>query len=218
MNLVPGMSAFASPCANLDQPCQPNISEPGHAVSMQLANGLHPVIMVPGIDGSDADHWQTLWQQDDPTIRRISPASWSNPELVDWERSISVAVRLAASRPVLIAHSLGTLAAASWVSNPSNSELVAGVVLVSVPDPEGESFPTAASGFVLTKQALAVPSLIVASTSDPFGTLEHQRRAARIWGSRLVDVGPFGHINSASGLGRWPAGFDLVCQFIGSLR
>jgi len=29
-------------------------------------------------------------------------------------------------------------------------------------------------------------------------------------GSRLVDVGPKGHINSASGLGMWPEGFALV--------
>jgi len=33
---------------------------------------------------------------------------------------------------------------------------------------------------------------------------------ARAWGSRLVDVGPKGHINSASGLGMWPEGFALV--------
>jgi hypothetical protein len=36
------------------------------------------------------------------------------------------------------------------------------------------------------------------------------RRTARAWGSDLVDIGNAGHINIASGFGRWTAGYDFL--------
>ena len=46
--------------------------------------------------------------------------------------------------------------------------------------------------------------------TDEYVTPDRARQFAEAWGSRLVDVGPKGHINSASGLGMWPEGFALV--------
>mgnify|MGYP000182071266 CR=1 FL=1 len=31
-----------------------------------------------------------------------------------------------------------------------------------------------------------------------------------LWGSRLIDAGPRGHLNSDSGLGDWPEGHALL--------
>jgi len=48
------------------------------------------------------------------------------------------------------------------------------------------------------------------STDDQYVTPSRARQFAGAWGSRIVEVGPKGHINSASRLGMWPEGFALV--------
>jgi hypothetical protein len=57
---------------------------------------------------------------------------------------------------------------------------------------------------------LPFPSIVVASTDDPYVTLERAQQFADGWGSRLVTVADAGHINGQSGLGDWPAGFALL--------
>ena len=57
---------------------------------------------------------------------------------------------------------------------------------------------------------LPFPSVLVASTDDPYVTEERARTFAEAWGSRFVSAGDVGHINSQSGLGDWPAGFALL--------
>ena len=74
-------------------------------------------IIIPGLDGSDHNHWQSRWEADWLTdATRIAPASWTHPDLDDWTAAIDRAVR---RRPdddvVLITHSLGCLAAAHWL-------------------------------------------------------------------------------------------------------
>jgi predicted alpha/beta hydrolase family esterase len=88
---------------------------------------------------------------------------------------------------------------------------VAGALLVAVPDPHGPAFPAAARGFApLPELGLPFPSLIVASDDDPYACITHAERYAAAWGSRLHRIGKRGHINAASGLGDWPAGWQLL--------
>ena len=54
------------------------------------------------------------------------------------------------------------------------------------------------------------PSVVMASEDDVYVTLEQAAAYAAAWGSRLVNIGRAGHINSASGLGAWPAGYALL--------
>ena len=49
-------------------------------------------------------------------------------------------------------------------------------------------------------------SVVVASTNDPFVTLERAELFAASWGSRLIKLPNAGHINTASGHGPWPEG------------
>jgi uncharacterized protein len=91
-------------------------------------------------------------------------------------------------------------------------------MLVAVPDPQGGAFPVEAASFAdPPEQRLRFPSLIVASGNDPYGTVDYARRRAAAWGSRFVEVGDAGHINSGSGLGDWPAGRALLTEFMASL-
>ena len=64
-------------------------------------------------------------------------------------------------------------------------------------------------------QPLPFPSIVVASRDDRYVTMARAREFATAWGSELVDLGDAGHINSASGLGGWPAGYGLLQRLRG---
>lgn len=175
-------------------------------------------VIVPGIGGSDDAHWQTLWERQwgSETALRIEPASWSHPDLQDWVEAIARAVEVVESRDhdvVLIAHSLGCWAASEWLQQ-ANHRYPRGVLLVAPPDPTSEAFPAdAASTFVsVTARPLPCPSMVVASTNDPYCDLRVAEEIARSWGSDLRVVGGLGHLNSASGVGEWPAARELLDQ------
>lgn len=63
-------------------------------------------------------------------------------------------------------------------------------------------------------QRLPFPSLLLASRNDAYCSFERAQHWAHAWGSTLVDQGAVGHINSASGLGDWPAGHALLQQLM----
>jgi predicted alpha/beta hydrolase family esterase len=61
-------------------------------------------------------------------------------------------------------------------------------------------------------QTLKFPSIIVASSDDPYGNLIFAQSCAIAWSSHFVNIGAAGHINTASGLGSWHDGFALYHQ------
>jgi predicted alpha/beta hydrolase family esterase len=89
-------------------------------------------------------------------------------------------------------------------------------LLVAPPDPAGPAFPRDALGYGEPALApLPFPSIVVASSDDPYGSLGFAERCARAWGSRLVEIGPRGHINADSGLGDWEEGQRLLASLAG---
>jgi predicted alpha/beta hydrolase family esterase/DNA-binding MarR family transcriptional regulator len=172
------------------------------------------MLMVPGIGGSDERHWQSLWQMElDAPGDRIEPASWDAPDLDDWLAAVS---RKVGPATVLVAHSLGCLAATMWLLQRGPSTVV-GAFLVSPPDPDGPAFPAQARSFSAPRGKLPVPAVVVASSDDPFADISVARRFAHDWGADFVDAGPAGHINSSSGVGAWEAGRAQLRTFIRSL-
>ncbi len=174
------------------------------------------IIHLPGIGNSGERHWQSLWEAADPAIRRFAPAQWDAPELSDWIEALDRAVRTAARPPVLVAHSLACLLVAHW---QRVSDLpVAGAFLVAVPDPASPRFPQEAASFAaVPAQRFRFPSLIIASSDDPYGSLASAEMRAEQWGSALRIIGAAGHINGQSGLGDWPEGRALLRDFVGSV-
>jgi len=57
---------------------------------------------------------------------------------------------------------------------------------------------------------LPFPSVVVASSDDPFVALERATAFAAAWGSRLVTLPRGGHINADAGFGPWPEGRRLL--------
>ena len=119
----------------------------------------------------------------------------------------------AESDVVLVAHSSACALVAHWAAAApaAHRSRVVGALLVAPSDPEGPHYPVGPSGFApMPLLPLPFRTIVVASRNDDYVSLERARSCADAWGSTFVDVGSAGHINSASGLGAWPAGYALL--------
>jgi SAM-dependent methyltransferase len=88
---------------------------------------------------------------------------------------------------------------------------VRGALLVAPSDPDAPSYPVGPTGFAPMPMArLPFPTILVASTDDQYVTPARARAFAEAWGSAFVDAGAGGHLNGASGLGRWHDGYALL--------
>ena len=167
-----------------------------------------PTLILPGFGNSDHAHWQTLWGYANPEFIRVQQKDWHSPVCDEWVNGLEQAVENMGESPVLVAHSLGCLCVAHWAARTSLK--IKGALLVAPPNPEGVGFPSGANGFSpVPLGSFGFPSIVVASSNDPYGSLEFARSCGSGWGSRFVNIGPAGHINSESGLGDWPEGWAL---------
>lgn len=78
-----------------------------------------------------------------------------------------------------------------------------------------ERTPDATRNFApLPRKPLPVPTITVASSNDPFVTMERARTFASGWDSAFHDAGELGHINGTSRLGLWPQGLVLLGRLL----
>jgi predicted alpha/beta hydrolase family esterase len=170
-------------------------------------------LVLPGLSNSGPHHWQTLWEQQDPTCRRVHQADWETPRCADWVATLDDAIAHSADPVVLVAHSSSCALVAHWSRDAAaeNVARVKGALLVAPSDPEGPNYPVGVTGFApMPLHQLPFPSIVVASRDDQYVTMDRARAYASAWGSDLVDLGDAGHINAASGLGTWSAGYGLL--------
>ncbi|SIR23040.1 hypothetical protein SAMN05880582_10880 [Rhizobium sp. RU20A] len=167
-------------------------------------------LILPGLNGSGEGHWQTHWARDIPGAELLVQDDWACPSLAAWEARLDAA--LSASDGVwLVAHSLGCILVAKLAGRPAAAK-VRGALLVAPCDLERVEamHPCIVDFGTMPNRRLPFPSVIVASRNDPYMRFETSTCFANLWGSDLVDLGPSGHINIASGHGRWPLGYHLL--------
>lgn len=175
------------------------------------------VVFQAGIGNSEPDHWQSIWARSFPEAVWVEQEDWDNPVRDAWVDRLLETLRGTPGRKVIVAHSLGCLAV-SEAAAAINDASVAGAFLVSVPDVDGPQFPKSAVGFRPALSTLMpLKSIVVASSNDSYGSLDHAQRVARHWSCELVQVGAKGHINLKSGLGEWAEGRKLFEDFVASL-
>jgi predicted alpha/beta hydrolase family esterase len=175
------------------------------------------ILTVPGLGGSGPAHWQTLWEQSRPDVSRVDLGMWDRPHRNAWVSKLDHAIATAAHPVILVAHSLGCIATAWWaaLSPQPYGWPVAGALLVAPADVDRENVAAELAPFApAPKQPLPFPSIVVASSDDPWISIERAHSLAVDWGSHFVDHGASGHINAASGLGRWPEGMELLDRVI----
>ncbi|HXQ66376.1 MAG TPA: alpha/beta hydrolase [Alphaproteobacteria bacterium] len=165
------------------------------------------VLILPGLTNSGPGHWQSHWERENPSYRRVQQRDWDRPERAEWVATLTRAIDGSATPVVLVAHSLACALVAHVASNRAAAKVRAALLVApsDVDSPE-RTPPEVRSFSPLPLSPLPFRSTVVASTDDPCVSLERARHFARAWGSRLVEIGKAGHINSASGLGAWPDG------------
>jgi prephenate dehydrogenase len=174
------------------------------------------VLVIPGWQNSGPRHWQTIWEQQSPIFLRVQQKDWEFPHRQWWVERIAEEVQQAPAPIVFAAHSLGCVAVAHWCQTaPEALSKIKGALLVAPVDVDRKDTPRQIADFApLPKRLLPFPSIVVASSNDPFLSVDRARELSRTWGSRLVEIGPAGHINGDSGLGDWPEGKRLLRHLI----
>ncbi|HET6268120.1 MAG TPA: alpha/beta hydrolase [Acidobacteriota bacterium] len=169
-------------------------------------------LTVPGWTNSGPQHWQSLWEQEHPEYVRVEQKDWIRPVIADWVEGLRSAIEKAGCPVVLIGHSTGCIAIVHYAHQ--HKQDVRGAFLVAPSDVERDDFPPSLVGFApIPMKSLPFASLVVASSTDPYTTLQRARQFADGWGSKIVEVGALGHINTASGHGPWPEGQKLLAEF-----
>ncbi|HEY0086490.1 MAG TPA: alpha/beta hydrolase [Allosphingosinicella sp.] len=176
------------------------------------------VLLLPGLDNSGPGHWQSQWELL-PYFRRVDFGDWATPRLHEWVPNLDRAVRESPRPLVLVAHSLGCLAATWWATlswSEAFREKVLGALLVAPPDVDAEDTPCRIRDFrPLPPRPLPFPSLLIASRNDPYASFARSAHMARLWGSELIDAGKAGHINADSSVGEWREGLHYLARLGG---
>lgn len=159
-------------------------------------------LIVPGLDGSPAPHWQHWWAQTDPKALMVDLTDPHHPMPAVWEYELA-GVILQFPDSILVAHSLGAVLIARLLTNWPHLR-VGGVLLVAPAETLGND--RIGHFGPIPEQPLHVPATVVASRNDPWMRYERAAELANAWEADLVDLGHAGHINVASGYGPWPHG------------
>lgn len=168
-------------------------------------------LIVPGLDGSPAPHWQSWWAATDPRALMVDLSDPARPSPAVWEAELASTI-LHHPDSVLVGHSLGAVLVAriltKWPQLKVRAALLVAPAETSGSDRIGHFGP-------IPERPLGVPALLVASRNDPWMDFSRAASLARSWEADLVDLGNAGHINVASGFGPWPSGKGLRDDLLG---
>lgn len=175
-----------------------------------MTQGEQPtIVLVPGLRGRTPDHWQERMAAELPNTRHLATPGRADHGLDERTADLQREVQAARGPVLLVAHSAGVLVTLHWARRYRTT--VAGALLATPPDLRQElpaEYPSLAqlssAGWLpVPGDRLPFPSIVAASRNDSLGDFESVSGLAGAWGSQLVDLGPVGHLNPASGFGDW---------------
>ena len=174
------------------------------------------LVIVPGLREHVADHWQTLLADRLDRSRTVPPLEHDRLSIAARVTALDRVLAEITGPVILVAHSAGVVITVHWAKQ--HSRHIAGALLATPPDldtPLPEGYPTPdelrRNGWLpVPRDPLPFPSVVAASTNDPLARFDRVTGLARDWHSRLVTIGPVGHLNPASGYGPWPAAEELI--------
>ncbi|WP_320197765.1 alpha/beta hydrolase [Agrobacterium sp. rho-13.3] len=171
-------------------------------------------LIVPGLNGSGDGHWQHYWLQDDDRARLVDQDNWQCPVLDDWMRRFEHALA-ETDHAYIVAHSLGCMLVANMARRPLAKKIKGALLVAPAHLGRVEALhPCIVSFGEAPADPLPFPSVVVGSTNDPYMDVGNLGQAASGWGSDLVNLGSVGHINIASGFGRWQQGYGLLDRLV----
>ncbi|MCC3312919.1 RBBP9/YdeN family alpha/beta hydrolase [Nocardia africana] len=183
-----------------------------------MQHTLAPVlVIVPGLGDHGDNHWHNQLAATIPgtrTVRRPSGDALLNRDA--WVTALDNTLREIPHPVVLVAHSAGVLTTVHWACRPTRD--IHAALLVTPPDfehPLPDGYPstdqlTAHGWNPIPGRQLGFPSILATSSNDPLATRRRVAGLAETWGSRLVDLGPVGHLDPTAGYGPWPRAQHLL--------
>ena len=177
---------------------------------------IHTVI-VPGVGGSEHDHWQSWLQRQLKSCSRVQQQDWNKPVLPEWIEQFFKTVQSIQEPIQIVAHSFGCLTTvAALAQHPELNQKIKNLVLVAPANPA--RFGDA--GFARDSQnnyqqyfhqlKLQVPTQMIISENDPWLNFQDALQLAKAWKIRPKNLGQVGHINVASGFGPFPEIYDFL--------
>ena len=175
---------------------------------------IHTVI-VPGVGGSEHDHWQSWLQRQLKSCSRVQQQDWNKPVLHEWIEQFVKTVQSIQEPIQIVAHSFGCLTTvAALAQHPELNQKIKNLVLVAPANPA--RFGDA--GFARDSQnnyqqyfhqlKLQAPTQMIISENDPWLNFQDALQLAKAWKIRPKNLGQVGHINVASGFGPFPEIYD----------
>jgi hypothetical protein len=171
---------------------------------------VHTVI-VPGVGGSEAKHWQSWLQQQLVSSSRVQQKHWDRPILSEWVAQFVKTVSAIESPVQIVAHSFGCLTSvAALTEHPEIAAKVKNLILVAPANPArfGEA------GFArhsltdyqtyFQRLKITVPTSLLISENDPWLSYSDALQLAQAWKLSPINLGKVGHINVAAGFGPFP--------------
>ena len=177
---------------------------------------IHTVI-VPGVGGSEHDHWQSWLQRQLKSCSRVQQQDWNNPVLHEWIEQFVKTVQAIQEPIQIVAHSFGCLTTvAALAQHPELNQKIKNLVLVAPANPA--RFGDA--GFARDSQnnyqqyfhqlKLQAPTQMIISENDPWLNFQDALQLAKAWKIRPKNLGQVGQINVASGFGPFPEIYDFL--------
>ena len=166
--------------------------------------------IIPGLGNSGPEHWQTFFETSGDNFKRIQQREWDSPACNDWVDTIDKTLANEdLSTVVLIGHSLGCATIAHWAAK--HNKKIKGALLVAPSDMEATHYTFPATGFSpMPKTKINFKTIVVASSDDPWVSIERARYFAEQWESDFINIGSAGHINAASGHYQWHDGLKIL--------
>ena len=177
---------------------------------------IHTII-VPGVGGSDSDHWQSWLQRELMSCSRVQQKDWNLPILKDWMKSFVTLVAKTEAPIQIVAHSFGCLTSvAALAQHPELTSKIKKLILVAPANPARFG----ANGFARNSPndyatyfhqlKIAVPTEMIISENDPWLNFDDALALAKAWRIIPRNLGQVGHINVASGFRSFPEIYDYL--------
>jgi uncharacterized protein len=174
-------------------------------------------VIVPGVGGSEYNHWQSWLQRQLMSCSRVQQQDWNLPVLKEWIAQFVKTVAPIQDEIQIVAHSFGCLTTvAALAQHPELNQKVKKLILVAPANPA--RFGDA--GFARNSQndyadyfhqlKIQVPATMIISENDPWLAFDDAQSLAKSWKLKPVNAGLAGHINVASGYGPFPEIYDYL--------
>jgi predicted alpha/beta hydrolase family esterase len=179
------------------------------------ATADYDFLILPGLGNSGVDHWQSYWSLTFRNSSRVLQDDWDNPRLDDWLPRLESTIAGGTRPAVLICHSLSCSLAAHWAARNNKSRVIAAFIVAPADVESDERTPASTRSFApIPRVPFPVPTLVVASTDDPYVSFDRAKSFAESWGADFCNAGELGHINADTKLGFWPQGLLMLGQLL----